>query len=233
VRELVTRWISAKEAIRLVALEYERSDPDAEYNYCLSKAGKALIARLKHGALKAIASKCRFGNANPFSDMQAVDVINGEVPADFWFYASTSSGWGEEWVSGDFVIKEDDFAESPIYGSAFNVHFDADHLPGLTQSPIAVSSLSPAIEMNDATVRGRPAKWDWDGAMAYLVALANYPDGLDVLAEGELRQADIERALSEWFIGKTGNAPVTSQIRARASAIMLAIAEVDKSKPDF
>lgn len=234
-RVLVTRWISAKEAIRLVGLEFEASDPDLESNAALSKAETALLARLRHGALKSVASTFKFtihGESPWGEDDKVFAGANDEVPADFWHYIAPSYGWGGEWVSGDFSI-EMEKPPAPASGAAFNVHFDADNLPGLTSSPIAPPPNAPDTTMDNAPARGRPAKWDWEGALAYLIALANLPDGLDDLADGQLRQADLERALSEWFIRHTGNAPATSQIRARASAIMRAISEVDKSKPHF
>lgn len=64
---------------------------------------------------------------------------------------------------------------------------------------------------------GRPAKWDWDAALAHIVALANKPDGLPT---GPGAQARIEELIAEWFIDRTGDAPAISQIRARAQKIV-------------
>jgi hypothetical protein len=230
---LAIRWISAKDAIALVATEYGRRDPDYDFNINLKNAETALLTRLRHGALKSVASTFQISIDDASEWAAPAKVFSGkndEIPAEFWRHISFSNGWGTEWVSGDFTIE---WEEKSASGSAFNVHFDADNLPGLTASPIAPHADAPESMTSDAPTRGRPIKWDWDGALAYIVALANLPDGLEALADGPLRQADLERAISEWFIGKTGNAPATSQIRARASAIMLAVSEVDKSKPDF
>jgi hypothetical protein len=227
------RWISAKNAIALVATEYSRRDPDNEFNTSLRNAETALLTRLRHGALKSVSSTFQLLIDDP-SDWAAPGKEfrgkNDEIPAEFWRYISATNGWGTEWVSGDFTIEGEEKSAS---GSAFNVHFDAENLPGLTGSPIGPPAEGPIDATGNPAARGRPAKWDWDSAMAYMVARANLPDGLEALASGPLRQADLERTLTDWFMGKTGNAPATSQIRSRASAIMLAVSEVDKSKSAF
>lgn len=64
---------------------------------------------------------------------------------------------------------------------------------------------------------GRPAKWDWDAALAHIVALANKPDGLP---DGPGAQARIEELIAEWFIERSGDAPAISQIRTRAQKIV-------------
>lgn len=67
---------------------------------------------------------------------------------------------------------------------------------------------------------GRPPKWDWEGAISYLVSVAQHPDGLP---QGEGAQARIEEMISQWFIDQCGDSPSTSQIRQRARSIILAI----------
>jgi hypothetical protein len=64
---------------------------------------------------------------------------------------------------------------------------------------------------------GRPARWDWEGALAAVVASANTPDGLP---EGHGAQAAIERLIADYF-GADG--PSESQIRLRAGRIMEAL----------
>jgi hypothetical protein len=68
-----------------------------------------------------------------------------------------------------------------------------------------------------ATRIGRPQKWDWEGAMATLVAAAQHPDGLPT---GPGAQAKIEKLIAEWFIEETGDAPSASQVRQRASTLI-------------
>jgi hypothetical protein len=64
---------------------------------------------------------------------------------------------------------------------------------------------------------GRPRKWDWDAALAHIVALANKPDGLPT---GHGAQARIEGLLTQWFLDQAGDSPAVSQIRARAQKIV-------------
>lgn len=64
---------------------------------------------------------------------------------------------------------------------------------------------------------GRPAKWDWEGALTFVVTQAQTPDGLPT---GPGAQARIETMIADWFEKQTGNSPSVSQIRARASSII-------------
>lgn len=64
---------------------------------------------------------------------------------------------------------------------------------------------------------GRPPKWDWEGAIAHVAAVANRPDGLP---EGVGAQAKLEQIIMDWFVELTGDAPTPSEVRRRASKIM-------------
>lgn len=64
---------------------------------------------------------------------------------------------------------------------------------------------------------GRTSKWDWEGAIASVVAKANTPDGLP---EGHGAQAAIERLLANFF---GDDCPSESQLRLRAAKIMTAL----------
>jgi len=66
-------------------------------------------------------------------------------------------------------------------------------------------------------VEGIEAKWDWEGAIAHVAAVANRPDGLP---EGPGAQAKIEEIIMNWFIDSTGDAPTASEVRRRASKVM-------------
>jgi hypothetical protein len=71
--------------------------------------------------------------------------------------------------------------------------------------------------------QGRPPKWDWEAAMAYVVACANTPDGLET---GPGAQAAIERLIADFFIRSSDDstAPCESETRKRASRIVKAMA---------
>lgn len=75
---------------------------------------------------------------------------------------------------------------------------------------------------------GRPRKWDWEAALAYVVSRAQTPDGLPV---GPGAQANLESMIAEWFESETGDSPSVSQIRTRASRIIRMIA-VEKAQKD-
>lgn len=67
---------------------------------------------------------------------------------------------------------------------------------------------------------GRRPKWDWEGALAAVTAIANSVDGLPT---GLGAQAEVERFLAEYFSAHGGGSPAESELRKRASRIMQAI----------
>jgi hypothetical protein len=65
---------------------------------------------------------------------------------------------------------------------------------------------------------GRPPKWDWEAAMAFVVSHAQSPDGLPT---GPGAQARIEEMIRDWFLREFDDAPAPSDVRRRAAKIML------------
>ena len=89
-----------------------------------------------------------------------------------------------------------------------------------------IEMLQPGAEMDTAKIGspgpgkgriGRPRTWDWEGALTYLLGVAQHPDGLPT---GPGAQARVEKLIAEWFMEMTGNSPAPSQIRAWAQKIM-------------
>lgn len=66
---------------------------------------------------------------------------------------------------------------------------------------------------------GHPGKWNWEGALIYLIALANQPDGLP---EGRGAQTRIVELIADWFAATSndGDTPAPSEIKKRARSIM-------------
>jgi hypothetical protein len=79
----------------------------------------------------------------------------------------------------------------------------------------STSFVTEALELRRR--RGRPSKWDWEGALAFVIKKAQHPDGLPC---GVGAQARIEEMIRDWFIEETGGAPAPSQVRERASKIV-------------
>ncbi|WP_430416294.1 hypothetical protein [Parasphingorhabdus sp.] len=105
-------------------------------------------------------------------------------------------------------------------------YWDA-HLQGLSFDKSVIEMMLPTAESafvsngssisSNRSFRGRPTKWDWEGAITQIVSLAQHPDGLPT---GHGAQAKIEESIADWFITETGESPSKSQIRQRASQIM-------------
>ena len=163
----------------------------------------------------------------------------GAIDPGFFMYASEID-WSNdrlraEWIPGDSSKPEFLFPREDWYGSDFERPDYDFEFKGITLDAGRVELLLPSMEMKTSALSisdnhdisrsiGRPPKWNWEGAMAYIVSIAQHPDGLP---EGDGAQARIEDLISGWFISETGNSPATSQIRKRASSIM---ASVKKAK---
>ena len=81
--------------------------------------------------------------------------------------------------------------------------------------------LQPAKESREERPRlGRPRTWDWESTTAYLLSIAQTPDGLPT---GPGAQAQIERLVADWFMASTGNTPAVSQIRQHVAKITKAL----------
>jgi len=87
-------------------------------------------------------------------------------------------------------------------------------LPNFSLENIATQTQQPP---NPRPYAGRPRKWDWEAALAHIVAQAHMPDGLPT---GHGAQARIETMIAEWFESEVGGSPAVSQIRKRASTVM-------------
>lgn len=96
--------------------------------------------------------------------------------------------------------------------------FEFSEIELLLPSAALQRSFSFTTQSNSRQVSvGRPARWDWEGAMVYVIAKAQTPDGLPT---GHGAQARIEEMIAEWFSSQTGDCPAPSQIRQRAAKIM-------------
>jgi hypothetical protein len=159
---------------------------------------------------------------------------NGTIPKLFWLcFSDCRLNAEEDWIAGDFAFTSNssDFMPS-VEGFAHNVQLDRNGLPAieLPKVPNASGSTAPRG-------RGAPAKWDWEGALLNLAAVAFYDsDGLFREDGREPNQSDIAQRLSAWFIGTTRDAPADSQLRAYVKRFQqelnaLKLPAADKSKP--
>jgi hypothetical protein len=157
-----------------------------------------------------------------FAFATEVDWDTGTLSAD-WI-PTPRNGW-------EVFFPSDDLLGSNIQNADFEVHLDGISFEFRSIEMLLPSSHinAPAALLDDrVTVRrstGRPRKWDWEGALAFMVSQAQTPDGLPT---GEGAQARIEDSIAEWFIHTVGDAPAASQIRERASSIMQMVGKPKK-----
>lgn len=132
------------------------------------------------------------------------------------------------YLPNDGDLREVFFYQSDLLASQFErADFEA-HIQGLSFEFRSIEMLLPSLELtskpNSRTMQpewrkqvGRPPKWDWEGALAHVVAQAQTPDGLPT---GQGAQARIEEMISGWFIDQTGESPAASLVRSRASKVI-------------
>ncbi len=85
--------------------------------------------------------------------------------------------------------------------------------------------VTQAAEAAKQSNRGPKPIWDWEGAVAHLLSVANSPDGLPD------RQSDIERLVADWFRQTIDKEPVESAIRKHVSAWCKEVLEKASNSP--
>ncbi len=140
-----------------------------------------------------------------------------------WNASALEVDWLDEQVLGlEIFFSSQDFVgtefENPIYDVKFSgIKFEARRIELLLPSASLRAESKSQAESFASRSLGRPTKWDWDGAMAFVVAQAQTPDGLPT---GHGAQAKIEAMVADWFETETGDSPAISQIRKRASRVI-------------
>ena len=123
----------------------------------------------------------------------------------------------------EIFFQNSDFLQSQLKEPEYEVEIE-----GLSFEFSKIEMLLPSVELGQTTgftaaqhdkrkPVGRPLKWDWEGAMTFVISRAQHPDGLPT---GHGAQARIEAMISEWFVQQVQEAPSPSQVRQRAAKIM-------------
>lgn len=232
------KWRSLSEAMNLLAFEGHANPADA---FLRLLADGTLMARGNY-RWRAFRAFDHFGgdgngnipsarwramvNANPFDILDLPKLgLSKQEPAD-WNWRKNSCAIAA--VSGDPAEWwESKYAEEHFSAWNIEVHCPAAEtsLPDSgTSSTVGNDDCEPA-KPSVPTIghsRGRPPKYDWEGALAHVTAVANTPDGLET---GPGAQAAIERLITDYFArtSNNGTAPCESEIRKRASLVMKAI----------
>ena len=206
-------WIASREALRLVGEAYALHDiveyetKEKQQRAAMARATNALMRRLTEGTLLARPVWFRFVQGNRDDGDEHVFHLQEQdrtIDPNFWRTLQRLRTYADiDWIAGDFSFEDSD---AGIYatGSASGVKFDRSGLP-------AIDLLTSRPPPNPG---GAPRKWDWDGALLHLVALAHgSPDGLFRDDGKDPNQSDIARHLRAWFIDTHEDAPESSQLR--------------------
>lgn len=215
------QWVSSCEAVQQVAATYARFDFTDYYSEEIAQsaamytATEAMLLRLEQGSLLARPSTFDFRFV---FDEIPLDEASGTIPKRFWReFRHKDAERHADWIAGDFSFSREDDNCIETDGFAHGVRFDLSGLPAIATNVQVDAGIDAANTMAAGSPRrqgGAPRKWDWDGALLYLAALAHHgADGLHRKDGGEPNQSDIARHLQEWFIGTSGKAPEDSQLR--------------------
>jgi len=179
-----------------------------------------------------------------FDEPQGWDESDGFYPVDPGFFLFADE---IDWEAGTLravdmprwdSLPEMFFANDELFSTEFErAQFDAE-FSGMSfdllalemllpTAPLLSSSLTKGENVSITRSTGRPPKWDWEGALTYIVSLAQQPDGLPT---GPGAQARLEEIMAEWFTREAGDAPSPSQIRQRASSIARLLETPNKPK---
>lgn len=212
------RWISSREALQLVMQAYLKHDPleysTEEIQRCTARdnASEAILRRLARGSLLAQPADFSFRtNLEEWDDKSwSLDEPAGTIPKAFWADLKSRGRFATlDWIAGDFTFGDSGAPFENSTGYALGVQFDTSALPAMACVPAQREPQVLAI-----TTRGARRKWDWDGALLHLAAVAHHTrDGLLREDGGEPNQSDIGRHLADWFIGTMGDTPEDSQLR--------------------
>lgn len=166
-------------------------------------------------------------NQRPFSIEE-----NVELDCDFWrsehaeqianfeqieFCFSAFANWQQgEFGSIDYFAEEDfGWSASLRIREAVNVKINRE-LVG------AFNRTFPSSQSSDPTLLGRPVKYDWNGALAHLAAIAEF-DGLASEPEKRGTQAHIESEIANWFASNGSFIPSEAAIRKQAQRVLHSI----------
>ncbi len=173
----------------------------------MARATDALLRRLTEGSLLARPVWFRFVQGRHEEGDELVFHLQEQdrvISPNFWRTLQRLRNVANiDWIAGDFSFEDDD---SGVYatGSASGVKFDHAGLP-------ALDLLTAKPPTNPG---GKPRKWDWDGALLHLAAIAHgSADGLFRDDGKDPNQSDIARHLRAWFIDVHKDAPENSQLR--------------------
>ena len=207
-------------------------------------SGPSMDAAIRKEFAKELADKLVGKNFDErvYDETQTWSVASEMQPIDAGFIAFASDiDWQigtikADWIPSsknrdDFIFPNDEYFVSNFEDPDYNFEFT-----GIKFEHEKIEMLLPNHELQPSTdhgfVRadnpraiGRPLKWNWEGSMAYIISLAQHPDGLPT-ENGA--QAKIENMIADWFIRETGNSPSTSQIRTRAQTIIASLKMAEK-----
>jgi hypothetical protein len=154
------------------------------------------------------------------------------VDPGFFVYA-TEIDWDKGTLWADWIPDERSrfeflFPDEEVLGTEFEMADFEALFTGMRFQLNQIEMLLPNFQMPSSNVVltdradrtrsiGRPPKWDWEGALAFIVLQAQLPDGLPT---GPGAQARIEEMISGWFSTEAGDTPAPSQVRQRAAAII-------------
>lgn len=156
-------------------------------------------------------------------------VDKGPTPVSHhvWMVLDTANQFARcDWLTGEFSFaRHAENGPQEAFGFVMGVEVDRTNLPlvgSILDSPDTNIAIKNVERLSSAQERrGRPRKWDWEGAICAVLAEAQRnPDGLPT---GYGAQTQVGNMIRQWFLDNQDGEPATSEIGQRAAKIMQAI----------
>lgn len=190
-------WVSAAEALDIAEPGCRHVGQTSESIYARAKAG---LVRTQ--ALRIIENKC---GKTTKSD-------NCPVAVEFWGGQIVR----QDWMRGEFSMLVDPHGMA-FMCEAFGVRFAREDIVIMNPGRDLRSKVRPSLMTEERRTGGAQTRYDWEGALIALIALANNPDGLPT---GPGANARLVEVMAMWFQKNGGIEPSQSALKQRAAKIL-------------
>lgn len=158
-----------------------------------------------------------------YASTRGVEEHSGALAGGVWIAIERNSHEAD-WFVGDFAfsgfyVGDVGFVEGIIDG----LQLSLDDITTLAIASSAASGSDGPARPLPVRGRGRPPKWDWDGALAALLDQDALDDTFAEVLSGVRTQATLEKFVLAWFSQRNdGHSPDLGDIRRRVRKLLQA-----------
>ncbi|MBX9665920.1 hypothetical protein [Novosphingobium sp.] len=221
-------WITCGEAQRLVCEICKSASSDCEPFRSVLRMG--LLGHVRVSADRAVA--CRWDSADELADTIDLEFDDPvDHPETNFFLQHLLHRYGNDapglkgfacFLTGTFEFGDDRIGDTPLLWS-----FYVSGLKFSRTDMVRLFGTTPtAIDRNKSKKSGgAPTKYDWEGALVHLIAVANSRDGLH--PQDKVTASHLARLMGNWFSENSpdGEHPADSLLRELGRRI---VAEIER-----